>query len=315
MSSLSGFSESAGSSSSSVRAMSRVSGSGNSPLISEEESGNGGAEAFEQPTATGMLPSKIAESNLPRRQGYEWASSLVTSRFSRYRWSSMVSTYAIAVPMFSSGKTSLDLFAERCTPVDNVCHGREGHGHDFFYIYPCMFTDSNIRLPFDDFTMGVLRMLNVTPTQLHPNSWASLQGFRLLAEMFHLRPSPHIFLSYYSTCPSYPVKWVSLVSQSHNVPFTPFSSSYKYFKDSFFKIVITVAGRQHIFYGDTPKFPLYWTRDPVYYLSWPRSPVTEDDKRMFEIMDQLPWKLNVCSILKLYHSSHRWVDLYNMFGF
>jgi len=85
MSSLSGISESAGSSSSSVRAMSRVSGSGNLPLISEEASGNGGAEAFEQPTATGTLPFEIVESNLPRRQGYEWASSLVTSQFSRYK--------------------------------------------------------------------------------------------------------------------------------------------------------------------------------------------------------------------------------------
>jgi len=102
--------------------------------------------------------------------------------------------------------------------------------------------------------------------------------------MFHLRPSPHVFFSYY-------VKWVSLVSQSHNVLFTPFSSSYKYFKDSFFKIVITAAGRHHFFDGDTPKFPLYWTRDPVYYLSWPKSPATEDDKRMFEIMDQLPGNL------------------------
>jgi len=102
MSSLSGFSKSAGSSSSSVRAMSRV--SGDSPLISEEASGNDGIEAFEQPTATGMLPSEIVESNLLRRQGYEWASSLVIGRFSRYRWSSMVSTYAVAVPMFTSGK-------------------------------------------------------------------------------------------------------------------------------------------------------------------------------------------------------------------
>jgi len=33
---------------------------------------------------------------------------------------------------------------------------------------------------------------------------------------------------------------------------------------------------------------------------------------MFEIMDQLPRKLNVRSILKLYLSSHRWVDLCGM---
>jgi len=78
MSSLSSFSESAGSSSS-VRAMSKV--SRDSPLISEEASGNDGIEAFEQPIATGMLPSEIAESNLPHCQGYEWASSLVIDRF------------------------------------------------------------------------------------------------------------------------------------------------------------------------------------------------------------------------------------------
>jgi len=153
-----------------------------------------------------MLPSELAESSLPCRSGYEWASSLVTDRFSSYRWSSMVNTYVVAVPMFTSGKTSTELFAEHCTPIDNVCHGREGHSHDFFYIYPCMFTDMNVRLPFDEFTMGVLHTLNVAPTQLHPNSWASLQAFRLLTKMFCLRPSPHVFLSYYSVRPANPVR-------------------------------------------------------------------------------------------------------------
>jgi len=83
MSSLSGFSDFAGSSSSSVRAGSGV--SGDSRLIFEEVSGDDRDEAFEQPSATGVLPSEIAESNLPRRQGYEWVSSMVTSQFSRYR--------------------------------------------------------------------------------------------------------------------------------------------------------------------------------------------------------------------------------------
>jgi len=124
----------------------------------------------------------------------------------------VVNTYVVVVPMFTIGKTSTELFAEHCMPIDNVCHGREGHNNDFFYIYPCLFTDSHVCLPFDEFTIGVLRTLNVAPTQLHPNSWASLQAFQLLAEMFRLRPSPHVFLSYYSTRPFSPVKWVFLVS-------------------------------------------------------------------------------------------------------
>jgi len=108
-----------------------------------------------------------------------------------------------------------------------------------------MFTKSVVSLPFDEFAMDVLRTLNVASTQLNPNSSLSLRAFRLLAEMFRLRPSPHVYLSYYSARPSDPVKRVSLVSQSNNVLFTPFSSSYKYFKDSFFKFLITPIGRQH----------------------------------------------------------------------
>jgi len=206
-----------------------------SPNMSEEASGSGQDESFDRPNMVGMLPSELAENNLPRCRGYEWVSSLMTKRFSRYRWSSMVNKYVVVVPMFTLGKTSTYLFAERCTLIDNVCHGREGHDHNFIYIYPCMFTDSNICLPFNEFTMGVLCTLNVAPTQLHPNSWASLQAFQLLAKMFCLRPSPHVFLSYYSARPTSPIKWVSLVSQSHNIPFIPFSSFINISKTLFLK--------------------------------------------------------------------------------
>lgn len=79
-------------------------------------------------------------------------------------------TYTASVPMFTTGKTSTEMFTERCTPIDNMCDGREGYVHDFFYMYLCMFTDSVVHLPFDEFTLGVFGTLNVAPTQLHPNS-------------------------------------------------------------------------------------------------------------------------------------------------
>jgi len=41
-------------------------------------------------------------------------------------------------------------------------------------MYSCMFMKLYIRLPFDEFMMGVLCMLNVAPMQLHPNSLDSL---------------------------------------------------------------------------------------------------------------------------------------------
>jgi len=268
-----------------------------SPILSEEVSGSEHGGASKQPNVAGMLPSELAENNMPHLCGYEWASTLVTTRFSRYRWSSMVNTYAAVVPMFTTGKTSPELLLS--------------------VVHPCIMCAMGERLTtMISFISSLVCSLILSFAFLSMNSlWASLQAFRLLAEMFRLRPSPHVFLSFYSTRPSSPVKWVSLVSQSPNVLFTPFSSSYKYFKDSFFKIIITPADRHHFFDGDNAKFPLYWTRDPVHYLSWLRSPMTEDDKKMFDIMNQLPRKLNVRSILKLYLSSHRWVDLSGMFVF
>ena len=50
---------------------------------------------------------------------------------------------------------------EKCSVIDNVCHGREGSESDFCYMYGCFFTDSHVRLPFKEFTMGVLCVLNV----------------------------------------------------------------------------------------------------------------------------------------------------------
>ena len=69
---------------------------------------------------------------------------------------------------------------ERVSVVDCVFHGQEGAAEEFFYVYMCHFSQLHTRLLFNDFTMGVLRLLNVAPTQLHLNSWAYLQAFRVL---------------------------------------------------------------------------------------------------------------------------------------
>jgi len=208
-----------------------------------------------RPDVTERLAVEIAEGDLPHRPGYEWASSQVTHHFSKYRCSYMVDSFVSNVAMLFNCASKGDLTIERCIAIDNVCYGREGHRTYFFYMYACLFTDSHVRLPFDKFTMDVLRILNVAPTQLHPNTWASLQGFRLLAEMFRLKPSPHVYLHYFSSRPASPVRWLSLISQSKAVLFSPFASSYKYFKNAFFKISIEPTGRHHFFDGDTLSFP------------------------------------------------------------
>ncbi|CAJ1965480.1 unnamed protein product, partial [Sphenostylis stenocarpa] len=51
----------------------------------------------------------------------------------------------------------------------------------------CLLSDIHVHLPFDEFMMGILRVLNITPTQLHPNNWAALQAFYLLCEALHAK--------------------------------------------------------------------------------------------------------------------------------
>ena len=58
-----------------------------------------------------------------------------------------------------------------------------------------------------------------------------------------------------------------LLAKSNVCFLKPFTSSYKDFKGSFFKILIEPVGREYFFNGDSPKFPLYWTKDLVKFNS------------------------------------------------
>lgn len=76
----------------------------------------------------------------------------------------------------------------------------------FFFVYSCLFSNLHVAFPFDDFIMGVIQTLNVEPSQLHPNTLASLQTFRIIYDMFRLSPTPSTLLSSYT---SHPTKSVS----------------------------------------------------------------------------------------------------------
>jgi len=74
------------------------------------------------------------------------------------------------VPVFEKG-TSPDIVSlERVNVVEFVYHYQEAAEEGFFYMYMCHFSQLYVQLSFDDFTMGVLRLLNMVPTQLHLNN-------------------------------------------------------------------------------------------------------------------------------------------------
>ena len=155
----------------------------------------------------------------------------------------------------------------RCTPADLVYCGRGSWPTDFFYMYARMMKDSCILIPFDDFCSGVLHTLNVAPTQLHPNSWAYKRAFQLFCSTLAIISTIPLFLYHYLTRPGRKVGWLSLVSHPRNCLFKPYLTSYKFFKDTFVKISFESGGREYIFHGNEPKFPLYWTRSPLRFAS------------------------------------------------
>ena len=142
-------------------------------------------------------PEELEESNWPAKGGYAWVASDVRDQSSLFRWSRLLNSWLNCTPVISRGVSGDIVSLERVSAIDRVCHGQEVATEKFFYMYMCHFSQLHIRLPFDDFTMGVLRALNVAPTQLHPNSWAYLQAFRILYESLYLEPSPYAFLYFY----------------------------------------------------------------------------------------------------------------------
>jgi len=129
-----------------------------------------------------------------------------------------------------------------------VCigNGRQPSPFSFLCIV-VFFFDLHVSLPFDVFTVSVLWALNVAPSQLHPNTWASMQAFRVVCRTFGVRPLSSYFLHFYASHPSELVGWHSLVSRPGSVLFKAFTTSYKNFKEKFFKVYVEPAGTRYFF--------------------------------------------------------------------
>ena len=104
---------------------------------------------------------ELEESNWPTKGGYGWVTGDVRDQSSLFRWSCLLNFWLNYTPVISKGVSRGIVSLERVSAIDRVCHGQEGATEKFFYMYMCHFSQLHVRLPLDDFTMGVLRALNV----------------------------------------------------------------------------------------------------------------------------------------------------------
>ncbi|GAU47562.1 hypothetical protein TSUD_404090 [Trifolium subterraneum] len=101
---------------------------------------------------------------------------------SRFTSDEFVSTFRQAIQVSGEG-------GENQVMIDPVAVGefvttvnkQEPH---YFYMYIHVLQTLNLWLPFNSFECQILRVMNVAPCQLHPNSWAFLKAFQIACEGF-----------------------------------------------------------------------------------------------------------------------------------
>ena len=255
-------------------------------------------------------PEELAESNWPAKGGYGWAVVDVRNQSSLFRWFRLLNSWLNCTPVISKGVSGDIISLERVSAIDRVCHGQEGDTEKFFYMYMCHFSKLHVRLPLDDFTMGVLCALNVAHAQLHPNSWAYLQAFCILCQSLYLEPSPYAFLYFYDTRPRQPTTWLSLISRPSISRLDAFSQSFKYFKDGYFKVVVKEKGKAHFLNADgSTKFPFSWTGSPSRYKDMGMDELSAGDKEVVEILLKFVDKLPTQGLVRVYNLVHPIIDI------
>ncbi|QCD83415.1 hypothetical protein DEO72_LG2g3759 [Vigna unguiculata] len=255
-------------------------------------------------------PEELEESNWAPKGGYAWVAADVRDHSSLFRWSRLLKSWLNCTPVMSKGVSRDIVSLERVSAINRVCHGQEGATEKFFYMYMCHFSQLHVRLPFDDFTMGVLRALNVAPTQLHPNSWAYLQAFRILCESLYLEPSPYAFLYFYDTRPRRPATWLSLISRPSISRLDAFSQSFKHFKDGYFKVVVKEGGEPYFLNVDgSTKFPFSWTNNPSRYKDMGVEELSAGDKEVVGMLLRFVDKLPTKGLVRVYNSVHPIIDI------
>jgi len=192
-----------------------------------------------------------------------WVDLKVVGISTSYKTEAYVTKFFVKCLVLKAGRHSSFFSVVPSESTESVCLGRSVTNPPFFYMYTCLFADLHVSPPFDKFTMGVLWALNVAPTQILPNTWASIQAFRLLCDVMRLHPSHSSFLSYYTSHPAQPVSWHSLIGRSGSVLFNSFVVSSKRFKERFVKFIIRPKATTYFLdEAGRSRFPLYWTRQP-----------------------------------------------------
>ncbi|GAU46733.1 hypothetical protein TSUD_369190 [Trifolium subterraneum] len=144
-----------------------------------------------------ISPSEFSSKN-PNNRSLIVADSVATISTSmeissRFTTDEFVSTFRQAVQVSGEG-------GENRVVINPVALGKfvttvnEQEPH-YFYMYTHVLQTLHLWLPFNSFECQILRVMNVAPCQLHPNSWAFLKVFQVACEGLDLVPTTGVLSS------------------------------------------------------------------------------------------------------------------------
>jgi len=173
--------------------------------------------------------------------------------------------------------------------------------YDFTYVYEFLFKEYQINFSLSDFEAGMLTIMNIAPSQLHPNSWAFLKCFEILCGHLGFEPLVSVFMYFYQVKFGKFVGWVSLSAAYDGSLFTLYNSSCKHFKIKFFKLHYHPKDTEKslLFHSDfTPRFLLYWQK-PSRFKSRVEHLLTLEEREAIDTIRQLSRPINSRALLGL----------------
>ncbi|GAU33359.1 hypothetical protein TSUD_364840 [Trifolium subterraneum] len=212
-----------------------------------------------------ISPSEFSSKN-PNNRSLIVADSVATISTSmeissRFTTDEFVSTFRQAVQVSGEG-------GENRVVIDPVALGEfvttinEQEPH-YFYMYTHLLQTLHLWLPFNFFECQVLRVMNVAPCQLHPNSWAFLKAFQVACEGLDLVPTAGVFFSFFHVKNVSPHSLISINSQPNKGRFSLYASNFKNYRDTFLCFRCGEGFPELMFDASGNRlFPFYWSSSP-----------------------------------------------------
>ncbi|GAU39444.1 hypothetical protein TSUD_290100 [Trifolium subterraneum] len=233
---------------------------------SDSESGSSDSDSSGNDSDCVIIsPSEFSSKN-PNNRSLIVADSVTTIStsmeiYSRFTTGEFVSTFRQAVQVSGEGD-------EKRVVIDPVAVGEfvttvnEQEPH-YFYMYTHVLQTLHLWLPFNFFECQILRVMNVDPCQLHPNSWAFLKAFQVACEGLDLVPTPGVFFFFFHVKNVSPHSLISISRQPNKGRFSLYASNFKNYRDTFVRFRCG-AGFPELMFDTSGNclFPFYWSSSP-----------------------------------------------------